>query len=43
MFFANPVKALMVAVTATVVEAAPRMDDNLTIPLATGLALLLLG
>jgi dolichol kinase len=43
MFFANPVKALMVAAAATAVEAAPRMDDNLTIPLATGLALLLLG
>jgi dolichol kinase len=42
-FFANPVKALMVAVAATAVEAAPWMDDNLTIPLATGLALLLLG
>jgi len=43
MFFVNPVKALMVAVAATAVEAAPWMDDNLTIPLATGLALLLLG
>jgi dolichol kinase len=42
-FFVNPVKALMVAVAATAVEAAPWMDDNLTIPLATGLALLLLG
>ena len=43
MFFVNPLKALMAAAAATAVEAAPRMDDNLTIPLATGLALLLLG
>jgi len=41
MFFVNPFKAIIVALTTTVVEAAPRMDDNLTIPFATGLALLL--
>lgn len=42
LFFADPVKALTTAIIATFVEMLPRLDDNIFVPLATGLVLLLL-
>jgi dolichol kinase len=41
-FFANPVKALLIAVIVTFVEMLPKIDDNLTVPLSTGLLMFLL-
>jgi dolichol kinase len=42
LFFANPVKALTVSLIATFVEMLPRIDDNLTVPLVTGLLMWLI-
>ena len=42
LFFTNPAKALVIAAVATFVEMLPKIDDNLSIPLATGLLMLLL-
>ena len=38
----SPEKALSVAVLVTIVEGLPKLNDNITIPLAVGFALLLL-
>ncbi len=43
LFFANPAKAISVAFIAAAVEALPYMDDNLSVPIATGLVMVLLG
>ncbi len=44
LFFFPPVHALLAAVLATVVERIPwSLDDNVTLPLGTGVVLLLLG
>ena len=42
LFFINPVKALIVALLATFTEMLPRLDDNLSVPLVTGILLWLL-
>jgi dolichol kinase len=42
LFFANPIKALIIALIATFVEMLPKIDDNLTVPLVTGVLILLL-
>ena len=39
--FLDPLKALTIAITVSVVEMLPDMDDNITIPIATGLLLYL--
>ena len=36
LFFVSPIKALIIAVLVTFVEMLPNVDDNLTVPLATG-------
>jgi len=36
LFFINPIKALIITIFVTFVEMLPKMDDNLTVPLATG-------
>ena len=41
-FFVNPIKAILIAVIVTFVEMLPKIDDNLTVPLSTGLLMLLL-
>lgn len=41
-FFADPVKALLIAVAVTFVEMLPKIDDNLTVPVSTGLLMFLL-
>jgi dolichol kinase len=42
-FFINdPLKILIISIVATFAEAFPKIDDNLTIPLAVGLLMLLL-
>ena len=41
-FFVDPLKALIAAVIATFVEMLPQIDDNISVPLVTGLVLLLL-
>jgi dolichol kinase len=40
-FFTNPVNALAVALIAMFVEALPKLSDNLTIPIAVGLLMVL--
>ncbi|MFQ6009911.1 MAG: diacylglycerol/polyprenol kinase family protein [Candidatus Aenigmatarchaeota archaeon] len=39
LFFANPTKAIAVAVLVTIVEAMPKIDDNISIPIAVALLL----
>lgn len=39
LFFVRPEKALVVAVLTTFIEMLPRVDDNITIPLAVGILL----
>jgi dolichol kinase len=41
-FFADPAKALVIAVAVTFVETLPKIDDNLTVPISTGLLMFLL-
>ena len=41
-FFVNPFLALVGAAAASLIELFPRIDDNLTIPLISGLVMLLL-
>jgi dolichol kinase len=36
LFFISPLKALIASVVVTFVEMLPRVDDNLTVPLVTG-------
>jgi dolichol kinase len=43
LFFANPLKALIVAILATFAEMAPKIDDNLTVPLVVGIAMALIS
>jgi dolichol kinase len=43
LFFANPLKAFLVAFVATITEALPNVDDNLTIPIVVGLAMILIS
>jgi dolichol kinase len=42
LFFVNPLKALEISIAVTLVEMLPRVDDNLTVPLVTGVLMLLL-
>lgn len=42
LFFIDPIKALMIAILVTFVEMLPKIDDNLTVPLATGFLMWLL-
>ncbi|MBN2203069.1 MAG: hypothetical protein JW700_02715 [Candidatus Aenigmarchaeota archaeon] len=41
-FFTNPIKAIIAAIAATLVEALPKVDDNITIPVTTAILLFLL-
>ena len=42
LFFIDPIKALIIAIFVTFIEMLPKIDDNLTIPLTTGLLIWLL-
>jgi dolichol kinase len=42
LFFVSPVEALVIALVVTLIEMLPRIDDNLTVPLATGILMWLL-
>ena len=42
LFFVNPVSALITSISVTFVEMLPRIDDNLTIPLVTGVLISML-
>lgn len=42
-FLNNPIKILIVSIFATCAELFPKIDDNLTIPIAVGALLFLLG
>jgi dolichol kinase len=42
-FFANPLKAFIVAILATFAEMIPRIDDNLTVPLVVGIVMVLIS
>lgn len=39
LFFVDPARALLVSLIATFVEMLPRLDDNITIPIAVGFLL----
>ncbi|MFH0928969.1 MAG: diacylglycerol/polyprenol kinase family protein [Candidatus Aenigmatarchaeota archaeon] len=41
-FFTNPLKAIVIAALVTGVEMLPKIDDNISIPVATGILLFLL-
>jgi len=43
LFFANPLKALAVAILATFAEMIPKIDDNITVPLIVGIAMTLIS
>jgi dolichol kinase len=43
LFFANPLKALAVAILATFAEMIPKIDDNLTVPMVVGIAMALIS
>jgi len=40
-FFTSPARAVSIALAAAIVEMAPRMDDNITVPIAVALMLIL--
>lgn len=40
LFFINPLNSFFVAIIATFVESLPKLDDNITIPIAVGIAML---
>lgn len=42
LFFISPLKALIITLVTTFVEALPRIDDNLTIPFSVGAVIYLL-
>ena len=42
-FFVNPLKAVIVAILATLAEMMPKIDDNLTVPLTVGIAMALIS
>ena len=42
LFFVSPIKALLISILVTFVEMLPRVDDNLTVPLVTGVLMMLL-
>jgi len=42
LFFINPIKALIIAIFVTFIEMLPKLDDNLTVSLATGLLIWLI-
>jgi len=43
LFFANPLKAFIVAILATFAEMIPKIDDNLTVPLTVGIVMTLIS
>ena len=43
LFFANPLKAIAVAILATFAEMIPKIDDNHTVPIAVGIAMTLIS
>ncbi|MFH1473608.1 MAG: diacylglycerol/polyprenol kinase family protein [Candidatus Aenigmatarchaeota archaeon] len=42
LFFVSPVEAIFIAAVVTIVEMLPRIDDNLSVPLITGILLWLI-
>jgi dolichol kinase len=42
-FFVNPLSAVVTAILATLVEALPKVDDNLTIPMTVGIMLTIIS
>jgi dolichol kinase len=43
MFFVDPLRAAAVALVATIAEATPRINDNITIPVSVGIFLTLIS
>lgn len=43
LFFADPFKAIVIAILATIAEMVPKVDDNLIIPIVVGIALSLIS
>ena len=42
LFFLNPLRALIIAAIVTFVEMLPKAEDNITVPLSTGLLMFFL-
>ena len=42
-FFIDPVKAITISILATFVEMLPKIEDNMAVPLTTGILMLLLS